>query len=133
MPKRSKGLTRDLGGRPSLLNEEMITKLEDIFKVGGTVDEACSFAGISKMTYYRWLKDNESFVTKMEAAQHYADVVAKNVVVHDITKKRDVGTAKWWLEKRQFRDNQTQVAVQVNVVLPGELQEKHDPTTQSSE
>jgi len=27
----------------------------------------------------------------------------------------------------------TQVAVQINVVLPGELQEKHDPTTQSTE
>ena len=94
----------DKGGRPTKYSKEMVVKLESIFKVGGTVEEACSYAGINKTTYYRWIEQNEGFATEMDAAQHYADIVAKNVVVDSIVKDRNVGDAKWWLEKRQFKD-----------------------------
>ena len=43
----------------------------------------------------------------------YSDVVAKNLVVDSIVKKKDLNSAKWWLEKRVFKQ-QPQVAVQVN-------------------
>lgn len=98
-----KAITKNLGGRPSKLDDEIVVKLDSIFKVGGTVEEACAYAGINKTTYYRWLEQNEGFATKMASAQHYADIVAKNVVVDDIVKGRSVDTAKWWLEKRQFK------------------------------
>lgn len=97
----------DKGGRPTKKTDEMVAKLDSIFKVGGTVEEASSYAGINKTTYYRWLEQDDAFATEMEAAQHYADVVAKNVVVDDIVKNKDVGSAKWWLEKRQFKDSKT--------------------------
>jgi hypothetical protein len=83
----------------------MVVKLESILKIGGTIEEACSYALINKTTYYRWLEENEDFTTKMESAQHYADIVAKNVVVDSMIKDRDIQTAKWWLEKRQFNRN----------------------------
>ncbi|HEX9008622.1 MAG TPA: hypothetical protein VF837_05165 [Patescibacteria group bacterium] len=100
-------------GRPTVMTEETMTKLESIFKIGGTILEACSYAGISNKTYYRWLEEDEDFVTKMEAAKHYADVAAKNVVVTSITKDQNLDTAKWWLEKREFRQGGL-VNVQVN-------------------
>lgn len=103
----------DKGGRPSKLTEERTKKLEDIFKVGGTVLEACSFAGISTTAYYEWINKNESLRTKMEAAQHYADVVAKNLVSKAIIEDEDLSTAKWWLEKREF--SQPQSLQQINV------------------
>lgn len=108
-----KAITKNLGGRPSKLDDEIVVKLDSIFKVGGTVEEACAYAGINKTTYYRWIEQNESFATKMASAQYYADIVAKNVVVDDIVKGRNVDTAKWWLEKRQFKTSQ-QTNVQVN-------------------
>lgn len=101
-------------GRPTKLGEETITKLEEIFKIGGTIGEALSYAMISHQTYYRWLKENPDLVKRMEAAQHFADIAAKNVVVKSITKDRDLGTAKWWLEKREFREKQNLTQVNVN-------------------
>ena len=90
-------------GRPTKLVPETVTKLESVFKVGGSKEEACSYAGISTRSYDRYMADDEDFVLKMTAAQHYADIVAKNVVVDKIINDRDLQTAKWWLEQRQFR------------------------------
>lgn len=81
-----------------------MTKLESVLKVGGKIGEACSYAGISTRTYRRHLESNESFDRRMTAAQFYADIVAKNVVVDDIVKNRSVDTSKWWLEKRQYKN-----------------------------
>ena len=108
-------LTKSSVGRPTKKDDEVIAKLDSIFKVGGTIDEACSYAGIDHSTYHRWMDSDKGFATKMTAAQHYADVVAKNVVVDSIVKDRDLSTAKWWLEKRQFKEGTN---VQVNVVVP---------------
>ena len=99
---KSKGLTKLNTGRPTKLDDDMVVKLESILKIGGTIEEACSYALINKTTYYRWLGENEDFATKMDSAQHYADIIAKNVVVDSMIKDRDIQTAKWWLEKRQF-------------------------------
>lgn len=116
----SKKITKNLGGRPTKQVPEVVNKLEDIFKVGGTVEEAISYAGISKQTYYDWIKADESFLTKMEAARHYSDVVAKNVVIDSIVKDRDLSSAKWWLEKRQFNQPmQTNIQVNVKPLLGG--------------
>ena len=110
-----KSITKSTVGRPTKLNDDLVVKLESIFKIGGTVEEACSYALINKTTYYRWLEENKDFATKMNSAQHYADIVAKNVVVDAMIKDKDLSTAKWWLEKRQFRKNK-QTNVQVNVL-----------------
>ena len=110
-----KSITKSTVGRPTKLNDDLVVKLESIFKIGGTVEEACSYALINKTTYYRWLEENKDFATKMNSAQHYADIVAKNVVVDSMIKDKDLSTAKWWLEKRQFREN-NQTNVQVNVL-----------------
>jgi len=120
-----KAIAKNLGGRPTLYSEEAVKKLESIFQVGGTVDEAVSYAGISKQTYYDWIDRHDGLLTKMEAAQHYADVVAKNVVVDNIVKNRDVGTAKWWLEKRQFKEASVQISGEKVLVIPSELLDKY--------
>jgi len=110
-----KELTTSKVGRPTKYDESVVGKLDSIFKVGGTVDEACSYAGINKTTYYSWIELYPDFSTKMDASQHYADIVAKNVVVDAIVKNRDLQTAKWWLEKRELKQTQ-QTNVQVNVL-----------------
>jgi hypothetical protein len=118
-----KELTTSKVGRPTKMNDELTTKIESIFKIGGTIEEACSYAGISDETYRRWMNENEDFMAKMESAQHYADIVAKNVVVDSMIKNKDLNTAKWWLEKRQFRGEQ-QTNVQVNVLNKLDTQKK---------
>lgn len=112
-----RSVTKDLGGRPTKLSNEVVQKLEDIFKIGGTVDQAVNYARIARRTYYYWLEDDEDFAQKMQSAQEYADTVAKKIVVDAMTKGQDVATAKWWLEKREFK-NSNQTNVQVNNFIP---------------
>lgn len=91
---------KNVGGRPTKMTEETIKKLEDIFKNGANVGEACSYAGISTVIYYDHLKKNHDFLTKMESAQYYPTIVAKNVIVGDIVKGKNVDSAKWYLERK---------------------------------
>ncbi len=116
-----KSITKNLGGRPTKYNDEVVKKLESIFKIGGTVDEACSFAEITKPTYYEWLDRHSDFLTKMNSAQHYADIMAKKVVVRSILQDENLESAKYWLDRRAFK-NPTQTNIQVNVqpLLGGE-------------
>jgi len=116
-------------GAPTKITPDIETKLESILKVGGTIAEATSYAGIGERTYYDRAKASEVFSQKMKAAKHYADIVAKNVVVNDIVKNKDVQTAKWWLEKRQFRDSGIQIQGEKVLVIPAELMEKHGITS----
>jgi len=109
-----KTLSTNKIGRPTVITADIITKLESIFKIGGTDEEAITYAEIGNRTYYDHLEADEAFRSKMTAAKHYADVVAKNVVVDAIVKNKDLSTAKWWLEKRQFKDQPTTPGQQYN-------------------
>ncbi len=119
-----KTLKKHNGGRPTSITIDIETKLESIFKIGGTIAEATAYAGIGERTYYDRAKASPEFSQKMEGAKHYADIVAKNVVVDDIVKNRDIASAKWWLEKRVFR-NDTLMNLNANevkiLVVPPEL------------
>jgi hypothetical protein len=111
-------------GRPTLYSEEIVSKIESIFKIGGTVEQALSYAGITKPTYYDWIEKHPNFLTRMESARTYADIVAKNIVVDSMIKDKDVNTAKWWLEKREFKQiqqNNTQVNIQAPKPILGDL------------
>ena len=100
----------NLGGRPTKLADPLVQKLSSILKIGGTIEEACAYARISKTTYYDWYEKNDGFRTEMDDSSHYSDIVAKNIVVDSMHKDKNLDTAKWWLEKRQFKNN-TQIDI----------------------
>lgn len=111
-------------GRPTLYSDEIVEKLASIFRIGGTVEQAVSYAQIDKVTYYNWMEKHPNFSTKMEQARNYADIVAKNIVVDSMIKDKDLTTAKWWLEKREFKQvqqNNTQVNIQAPQPILGDL------------
>lgn len=109
------------GGRPSKYSEEIAKKLEDVLKVGGTITEAISYAKISDETYRTWSQVKPGFLERMESAKHYADIMAKKVVVRSILQDENLESAKYWLDRRAFK-NPTQTNIQVNVqpLLGGE-------------
>ena len=43
-------------GRPTVVDDEVIKKLEEVFSIGGSVGEACFYADISEETYYYFVK-----------------------------------------------------------------------------
>ena len=51
-------------GRPEKITPEVVKKLKQIFMYDGSVEEACLYAWISKVTYYAKLKKDKDFWTK---------------------------------------------------------------------
>lgn len=69
------------GGRPTIMTEETIQKLEEIFALGGTDREACFFANISQATLYNYQNDNPEFVERKEALKDQPVLKARRSVV----------------------------------------------------
>ena len=114
-------------GAPTVVTPEIEEKLESILKIGGTIAQATSYAGIAERTYYDRQKASEEFMQRMLAAKHYADVAAKHLVVRSITEDKNLDSAKWWLEKREFRQSNAPVSIDAKIlVLAGEVLEKYE-------
>ncbi len=86
-------------GRPTDKTPATITKLEAAFNNGFNITEACQYAGISNMTYYRWLAEDDQFSYKMSVAQSAPNTKAKSVIIEAL-KAGDVATARWYLDRR---------------------------------
>lgn len=71
-------------GRPTDMTPSTVTKLIAAFNNGFNVSEACYYAGISRVTYYRWLKQDEEFSNIMEHAAQAPNRKAKEIVVQAI-------------------------------------------------
>ena len=54
--------------RPSWLTDEILKKLVEEFRYDATVEEACSYAGISVRNFYNWLKEDEHFFQEIDRA-----------------------------------------------------------------
>lgn len=71
-------------GRPTDMTPSLVTKLMAAFNNGFNVVEACQYGGISKQTYYRWLKEDTEFSDLMEHAKMAPNRKAKEIVVQAI-------------------------------------------------
>jgi molybdenum-dependent DNA-binding transcriptional regulator ModE len=56
-------------GRPPKVNYKIIIKLADAIQHNASIAEACRYSGISKDTFFRYMKDNEVFAEKMTIAK----------------------------------------------------------------
>lgn len=114
-------------GRPSKFTEDTVAKLEEVFKIGVTIQVACTQVGIHKSNYFRNYKNDQEFATKMDAARNYARLAAGNVVMDSIVKRRNTQDAKWWLEKKHSEEFRSGTSPLVNVqgekvlVMPSDL------------
>lgn len=101
-------------GRPTVMTEAIVQKLEQALRDGFTVEMACYVSGVSRSTFYSHLTSDEDFSDKMTLAQEWTTQRAKQVVSQAID-AGDVKTAQWWLERKQrqeFSPNQSPVKQQ---------------------
>ncbi len=137
--KRRSLVKKHPGGRPTKYSEEVVKKLEEAYKIGANQAEAVSYALISDEIYRIWLRTKPGFLERMESAKHYADIMAKKVVVRSILQDENLESAKYWLDRRAFK-NPTQTNIQVNVQpllggesvknVPGNYSNKENPATE---
>lgn len=71
-------------GRPSKMTDEAVKKLEEVFAIDGTIEEACYYADISRQTYYDWIKENPELVDKFERLRERPVLKARTTVVNSL-------------------------------------------------
>lgn len=103
MPKLTKSVLEKIAkAKLALINE-----LED----NPIIEIACKKAGVSRATYYRWIKDDKDFKYDANYAQkHGVDKVndaVESTLINLAIKDRSLGAIKFWLENRHpgFRPN----------------------------
>lgn len=94
------GRKSNKGGRPTSMTEGVVNKLEIAFSVGANVTEASLVAGISRETYYTFLKNNPLYSDRFHELQQKPILAAKKRVVDAIVEENCTNTAKWYLERR---------------------------------
>jgi hypothetical protein len=102
-------------GRPTVITEEVSKKLEDVLRLGVNDSAACSYAGISRETFYNHVKDDDDFCDRMDNARNYAVIAARQVVVKSIVEDKNLDSSKWYVEKHDIKQVGTQQNTQVNV------------------
>lgn len=87
------------GGRPPVMTESVLQKLETAFKAGATDTEACLMADISPATLYDYCQKNPHFSERKEALKEDTKARAKQVVRMAIL-NNDPRVATWYLERK---------------------------------
>ena len=77
-------------GRPTVMTPEIISKLEEVFSLGGSDLEACFYAGISKSTLYNYQKENEDFLERKEALKESTILLARQEVIKGLKNNPDL-------------------------------------------
>jgi hypothetical protein len=86
-------------GRPSVITEDILRKLEEAFSVGATDIEACFLANISKTTLYDYQKKNSEFTERKEALKDMLKYQARVNVSKEIN-KGNLEASRWYLERK---------------------------------
>lgn len=65
-------------------DEKIVSLLEAAFNNAFNITEACQYAGISRVTYYEWLADDDIFSYRMSIAQAAPNKAAKALIIEAI-------------------------------------------------
>ena len=86
-------------GRKTILETDMVAvqKLESAFAIGADVSLACSHAGISRQTYYDFIKNHPEMTDRYAQIRRRPILKALNTVVGALD---DPKMAKWYLTKK---------------------------------
>lgn len=89
--------------RPTKLQTSTVQKLQDAFKLGCSIWEACCYAEISRSSYYTWIEENPEFSDKIDIAKRYLEFKSRSVIANSL-EAGDVKTAMWYLEKKNKKE-----------------------------
>ena len=119
------------GGRPSVVTPEVVTKLEQAFAIDASVEEACSYADISRKVYYEYLKRNPAFSDRIEELRQRPVLKARQTVATKLSES--YSNAMDYLKrkrKHEFGDSTDLTSGGEKIVfMPPELLNKHDLTS----
>ena len=83
------------------LTPETVKKLEEVFAIDGTVEEACFYAEIRKQTYYNWIKEFPEMAERFDALRQRPFLKARQTIVKALD---DPNHAFKYLERKKKKE-----------------------------
>lgn len=106
-------------GRPTVMTEDVLRKLEEAFSYGATDKEAIFIADISSTAFYDYCKSNPDFAERKEALKDMPKYRARKNIVDKIN-DGDVPTSQWYAERKAKEE----FSNRTDLNLSGELTSK---------
>lgn len=107
-------MTENKIGRPTVMTDAVVSKLEYGFMKGLNVTECCHYANISRNCFYEYLEKNPDFKDRTEELKSNPSTRAKLNVVEAI-ENGDTDLSKWWLERKNRDEFSTKQEVSADV------------------
>jgi len=86
------------GGRPTAVTKEVLRKLEEVFALGGTDEEACLYADIAMSTLYKYQETHKEFAERKAQLKETPILKARQTVVNSL---EDPNIAFKFLERKK--------------------------------
>ena len=90
-----------LAGRPTVMTPETIGKLEQAFAIDATVEEACSYADISRDAFYDYLKKEPTFSDRIEDLRQRPILKARQTIVKSLDNPQH---AQWYISRKRKKE-----------------------------
>ena len=106
---------KNKGGRPTVMTDEVVAKLEYGFMRGLNDTEACCYAGISRQAFYDYIQRNPEFADRKEELKSHPSTKAKLNITEAIESGNEE-LSRWWLERKNKQEFSTkqEIAADVN-------------------
>jgi len=108
-------MAKNKGGRPTVMKDEILQKLESVFSYGAPDDEACVYADISPSTLYNYQKQHPEFLERKRLLKNRPILKARQTVVDNLG---DPKVAQWFLEhkaKQEFSIRTESIVADVTI------------------
>jgi hypothetical protein len=115
---------------PVKLDDNVVKKLEDAFKLGCSVGEACFSADISRQTYYNWIESFPGMKERFDSLKENPIFLARKSVVDGLQANPEL--ALKFLERKlrnEFSlktENETNGSIEIKIAK--EISDKNDIT-----
>jgi len=86
-------------------DETTVKKLEEVFAIDGSVEEACYYANISRQTYYDWIKRDPKLKVKFDRLRNRPVLKARKEVVKGLNCYSNAMDYLKRKKKLEFGDN----------------------------
>ncbi len=89
--------------RPTRCTPERVARICEALRAGTTHRTAAACGGVSRDTFYHWLKTRPDFAAQVATAEA-ACAVAMVRVIYEAAQRGEWRAALWWLERRRPAD-----------------------------
>ena len=97
--KRSKKFRRNRPG----ITQDLLTKADLVFAMGGSIIEACAFSGIKRATLYAYMKKHPDYKEHIKLLQAKPLLKARMNIANAIN-RGDEKMSRWYMERKCKRE-----------------------------